>query len=138
MIHDVLIRPLAIYSEGTLTVTPLLTEEDHLLHRVGRVDSVEVDSDHVPRLEVRSVADEVWMLIGGRLELRWLDLRDHSPTRGQLMKHIAESPTLVLVPFGVAFGFGGESGAHLIRFSTEAEPPGKKVTTLAWDGSPAA
>jgi dTDP-4-dehydrorhamnose 3,5-epimerase-like enzyme len=50
---------------------------------------------------VRVVADEVWALLDGEIDVVMHDEREDSPTRGTRVHLHLHEPTLVLVPFGV-------------------------------------
>ncbi len=115
-----------------------LRESDHLLRRFGSAEVVRFDPAGKPGLRLRPVADEVWTLLEGEVEFRWLDLREGSPSRGRRFDHIARAPTQVLAPFGVGFGVRtlGDS-ALLLRVCTHADddPNGGEARALPWDGA---
>jgi hypothetical protein len=122
MIHDLYIRRLSEEESGTTSRLPLLRFEDHLLRRVGSAELVKIRSDHPVLLQVRSVADEVWVNIRGQVKFIWLDMRSISPTSGQEYSIECTEPTLVLAPFGVAFGYQClEDEAWLVRIATHSE-----------------
>lgn len=134
MIPDVFIKPLEIVVEGPLSILPILTEKDHLLHRIARMEFMIVKTNDQPKLRLHRQADEVWVLVDGEVELRWLDLRPQSSTRGRVMDHKAASPILFLVPFGVAFGYKCEAQAEFLRLTSEADPITQRAELLAWNG----
>jgi dTDP-4-dehydrorhamnose 3,5-epimerase-like enzyme len=89
---------------------------------MGFVELVQVKSNHPLEMRQRSIADEVWINIQGGVSFYWHDLREMSPTKDQQYSVECEEPTIVLAPFGVAFGYRStEEGAWLIRIATHAE-----------------
>lgn len=90
-----------------------------LLHRVALVDIWQLASDQRTGFRVRPAADEVWLLLAGDCTFAWQDHRASSPTRGSTHWHHASEPTLVLAPFGVAFGILSHSDSRLVRLATE-------------------
>lgn len=133
-IHDLFIREIPARLDGSETRWEALTDEQHLLRRFGMAEVVRVEADAQPYLRLRSVADEVWALIEGRVEFRWLDLRLDSPTNGAEHQLICEQATQVLAPFGVAFGFRPLEGpALLLRFATHADGFHEGDRRLPWE-----
>jgi dTDP-4-dehydrorhamnose 3,5-epimerase-like enzyme len=95
---------------------------------------VRVEADMQPYLRLRSIADEVWVLIEGRVEFRWFDMRSDSPTNGAEHHFICEKATQVLAPFGVAFGYRPLDGpALLLRLATHADGLHDGDRRLAWE-----
>jgi hypothetical protein len=135
-IHDLFIRPITANRAESETRWEALKYEDHLLRRFGMAEVLRIEADLQPYLRVRSVADEVWALIEGRVEFRWHDLRTDSPTHDEECRRTCGDPTLVLAPFGVAFGFRplGES-ALLLRFSTHVDGTHEGDQRLPWETS---
>lgn len=118
-IHDLIIRPLpsAKVAQGTAIV--VLAEDDHLLRRFGHLEILHLERSTPQELAIREVADEAWALLEGRVDFLWQDLRTVSPSHGVRFRQRASEPTLVLVPFGVAFGVQVLSAeAKLVRIST--------------------
>ena len=102
-IHDLYIKNIPPIEETGAIRWPTLRDSDHILRRFGFAEVVRA---HGPsKLHIREVADEVWTLYEGRVEFHWHDLRQNSPTYDNQYHLICDRPTLVLVPFGVAFGY---------------------------------
>ncbi len=118
-IHDLYIRPLIAAETPRGKAWKLLAEDDHLLRRFGHVEVLQYKHSPAKQLVTREVADEIWALIEGEVEFLWHDLRPSSPSNGTRFHRHAAEPTLVLVPFGVAFGLHVLSPqAWLLRIST--------------------
>jgi dTDP-4-dehydrorhamnose 3,5-epimerase-like enzyme len=101
---------------------PLLAFEDHLLRRFGAASLVRMRSEQVYGPRARRVADEVWALVSGAVEVEWHDLRENSPTHRRRFRLTLDTPTLFLVPFGVAFACRCLSPeAALVAFASHAE-----------------
>ena len=133
-IHDLYIRELTVEETERLTKFNVLSEEDHLLRRFGQVQVIRKSPGRDEPLCLREVADEVWALIEGQVEFAWHDLRLGSPTHDHWQRFRTEAPTLVLAPFGVAFGCRAlENPALIIRLSThiEGEHPGDRE--IPWE-----
>ncbi len=116
------------------TTHMLLRESDHLLLRFGELMLIQKDPSAERMMNLREAADEIWFLIDGGVEFIWHDLRQDSPTFDQVHKLICDEPTLVLAPFGVAFGCHAlENPASLIRIATyeEGSQPGDR--SFAWE-----
>jgi hypothetical protein len=131
-VHDALIRPLESQAAGDKTRMPIYRYVDQLLGRIGLVERIELRREESPRLQLRSEADELWALVEGNCTFVWADKRDDSPTHGNIQSHHADSPTLVLAPFGVAFGARTDSAATLIRLATHDEKEDASGVTLPW------
>jgi dTDP-4-dehydrorhamnose 3,5-epimerase-like enzyme len=133
-IHDLLIRPIESVDRHGFTRWMALRDADHLLRRFGVAEVVHAEPGSRTELVQRSVADEVWALIEGAADFFWRDLRAGSPTQNGVVRlHLSEA-TLMLVPFGVAFGFQtADQNAWLLRLAThtDGEHPGDR--TLAWE-----
>jgi len=135
-IHDLFIRQIPTAGEASETCWKVLKDEDHLLRRFGMIEVLRVEAEMRPYLRVRSVADEVWVLIEGRGEFRWHDLRLDSPTHGVEHRLFCENPTQVLAPFGVAFGFRALDGpALLVRVATHDDGLHGGDRHLPWEKS---
>lgn len=118
-IHDLFIRSLHVERDSNGAKLEVLRYSDHLLRRFGFAEVVFLESDQVRPSEIRNVADEVWALVQGSAQFRWLDLRSSSPTRDAAYQLDCDQPTLVLVPFGVEFAVQAVGGpAQLLRLST--------------------
>jgi dTDP-4-dehydrorhamnose 3,5-epimerase-like enzyme len=108
--------------------------EDHLLRRFGLAELVQATPNLSTELRARPIADEIWILIEGRAEFAWQDIRPGSPTEGRKDRLPCGEPTLVLAPFGVAFGFRAlEGNASFLRFATHDEAEGEDITVLPWE-----
>jgi dTDP-4-dehydrorhamnose 3,5-epimerase-like enzyme len=133
-IHDLFIRELTVEETDGLTKFHVLCDEDHLLRRFGEVLVIRKSPGRSETLCLREVADEVWTLIEGQVEFAWHDLRQDSPSQGHWHHLHAETPTLVLAPFGVAFGCRAlEEPALLIRLSTHAEGEHSGDREMPWE-----
>lgn len=121
-IPDLLIRPLAFSSRDGITRWPALRDTDPLLRRFGLAEVLRISPQGRPSLRCRAAADEVWALLEGAAEFLWHDLRPESPSHGHLHRLLATSPTVVLAPFGVAFGLRAVDGpALLLRLATHSD-----------------
>jgi hypothetical protein len=122
-IHDLYIRDLDYRDRGDLTRLPLLEYDDHLLRRFGYAEFIRGTPGLAIHNPPREVADEVWVLLEGTARFTWKDTRDNSPTVNIDYSITSDRPILLLVPFGVAFGYQveGENDALLIRLATH--PP---------------
>lgn len=137
-IHDLWIRPLLESPAPRGTAQAALTDAEPLLHRIGLVQVVRLDPQQPPALRVRAQADEIWALLEGRAELRWIDLRQGSPTRGARLERAFDEPVRVLAPFGVAFGVRPLGGpALLLRVATHGDddPSAADDHNLPWDAA---
>ncbi len=120
-IHDVYIRELSASDEAGIRRLSILADHDHLLRRFGLSEAVWLVAGQTTGLRVRAVADEVWALMEGSVEFVWHDLRSGSPTRDARLRLTCVQPTLVLAPFGVAFGARGLADrSSLLRLATQA------------------
>jgi len=132
-IHDLFICELTAEETDGSTKCHVLSDEDHLLRRFGQVQVIRKSPGRSETLCLREVADEVWALIEGQVEFAWHDLRQDSPSQGHWHHLHTETPTLVLAPFGVAFGCRAlEDPAFLIRLSTHAEGEHSGDQVIPW------
>ena len=131
MIHDVLIEELersALDSGSALTA---LRYSEPRLHRIGMIQVVHLPPETRSGFRRRELADELWVLVEGRVSFHWLDQREASHTFGDHQDHTADGPTRVLVPFGVAFGVStADKPARLLRLATEENQD--DVHVLEW------
>lgn len=133
-IHDLYIKPILLIEEPGSTRWPTLCDSDHILRRFGLAEVVRVQPEAPPKVHVREIADEVWALIEGQVEFYWHDLRKNSPTFDSKHRLICELPTLVLVPFGVAFGCRALGGAAtLLRLATHADGVHETDQQIPWE-----
>jgi dTDP-4-dehydrorhamnose 3,5-epimerase-like enzyme len=119
-IHDLRIEPLSVVEDGRSRVWTAMTAANSWLRRFGLAEVHHVSDGASASCRIRRKADEVWALLEGQAAFRWVDLRDGSPTKGKVHRWEADSPTLVLAPFGVAFSVEGH-GAWLLRLATHSE-----------------
>lgn len=121
-IPDLLIERLQIDTKGFHEFTRLLSFDDHILRRFGQLDLLRKEPNDLNELSVRVVADEVWFLIEGAARCIGRDLRPGSLSQGQEVAFEISTPTRVLVPFGVAFGWQAiGSSALMLRCSTHQD-----------------
>ena len=121
-IHDLFIRRIPTIEEPNATRLIALRDTDHLLRRFGQAEVVHALPEPHMRLRSREIADEVWALIEGMVEFAWHDLRQYSPTYDRWHHLTCDKPTLVLVPFGVVFGYRALGGsASLLRLTTHPD-----------------
>ncbi len=133
-IHDLYTRELTAEEIDGSIKFHVLNYEDHLLRRFGQVQVIRKSPGRSETLCMREVADEVWALIEGQVEFAWHDLRQDSPSQGHWHHLRAETPTLVLAPFGVAFGCRALGDpAFLIRLSTHAEGEHSGDREMPWE-----
>lgn len=121
-INDLFYRRVQTIEAAGLKRLLALSESDHLLRRFGQVQIIRINPDADVQMRLREVADEIWVLIDGRVEFIWQDLRKDSPSFNRMFHLECVEPTLVLVPFGVAFGqrpLG--KPATLLRLSTHVD-----------------
>ena len=120
MIHDVLIEELDWTDTGPGSALTALLYSEPRLHRIGMIQVVRLPPEARSDFRRRERADELWVLVEGRAWFHWFDQREGSPTFGNHQEHAAESPTRVMVPFGVGFGvFTDDQPARLLRLATE-------------------
>lgn len=134
-IHDLWIRPIILDKEGSAGVWHVLDFQDHVLLRLGSVQVV-----HLPpgaETAVRAYeSDEVWALIGGRVQCVWKDLRPDSPTLDRVHTEAVDQPKAMLAPFGVAFGVRAIDGeALMLRLMASSEQELAPPQTVAWPNS---
>lgn len=121
-IHDLFIRPLQVEKTPQGSAMTVLRYSDHLLRRFGLAEVLVLEAGEQRKASTRELADEVWALLRGTAEFEWQDLREDSPTRGQSYRIRCDRPTLVLAPFGVAFGIRCLDGpTELLRLATHED-----------------
>jgi len=120
-IHDLFVREL-FYQEGMdLHRLPVLNFEDHLLRQIGSAELISAETGYSSISSLSDTADEVWALLRGKVTFFWKDERTISPTFEGEYVQMADTPTLMLVPFGVAFRYQVEDGeALMLRFTTDS------------------
>jgi dTDP-4-dehydrorhamnose 3,5-epimerase-like enzyme len=118
-IHDLYIRELEYREIGDLKRYSLLRYDDHLLRQFGGAEFIRAGAGVSISPQIHVSADEVWTLIEGTVSFSWKDMRKNSPTYNAEHRIMSEVPLLVLVPFGVAFGYQVEENEALfVRFTT--------------------
>jgi len=120
-IHDLFVREL-YYQEGTdIRCLPVLSFEDHLLRQIGSAEFISAETGYSSISSLSDAADAVWALLRGKVTFYWKDERTNSPTFESEYVQMADTPTLLLVPFGVAFRYQVEDGeALMLRFTTDS------------------
>ncbi len=64
----------------------------------------------------------MWALLRGKVTFYWEDERTNSPTFESEYVQMADTPTLLLVPFGVAFRYQvGDGEALMLKFTTDSQ-----------------
>lgn len=133
-IHDLYIKSILSIEETGVIRWPTLHDSDHLLRRFGFAEVVKAYPESSLKLNVREVADEVWALCEGQVEFHWHDLRKNSPTYDIRYRLICSRPTLILVPFGVAFGYRVLDGpATFLRIATHDENLHEGDYQIPWE-----
>jgi hypothetical protein len=133
-IHDLHIQSIPIERDAALTRWQALRDRDHLLRRFGAAEVLRVEPNTRSRLRIREVADEVWIFLEGKVNFFWHDRREGSPTRDSQYHFIPEEPTLVLVPFGVAFGYTTMNELSLLlRLATHADGEHEGDYEVSWE-----
>jgi dTDP-4-dehydrorhamnose 3,5-epimerase-like enzyme len=121
-IPDLLIEQLRIDTEGAHEFLQLLSFDDHMLRRFGQLDLIGKEPGDLDELSLRVVADEVWFMVEGTVRCICRDMRPGSPSQDQEVAFELSTPTRVLVPFGVAFGWQAiGSSALMLRCSTHQD-----------------
>ena len=121
-IADLLIEQLPIKLDGADEVLKMLSFDDHLLRRFGQLDWVRRVPGDLQELRLREVADEIWLLVEGKVECLCRDLRPGSPSENVEIRFEASGSTRILIPFGVAFGWRAlENSAWMLRCATHQD-----------------
>jgi len=132
-IFDLYICELTPEETDGLSALRVLGSEDHLLRRFGQLDVIRKSPNSMETMSLREVADEVWALLEGEVEFAWHDLRPDSPSQDHWHHLRTGTPTLILAPFGVAFGCRAlEKPALLLRLSTHAEGTHSGDRVIPW------
>lgn len=133
-IHDLYIRKLQPQNSEEGFYLPILSEDDHLLRRFGATEIIHLKSNSKSKMRLRVMADEIWALLEGQVHFTWHDLRLTSPSHGCWHQLSCKEPTLVLVPFGVAFGQQTEeSPALLLRIMTHLDDGHEGDREISWE-----
>ena len=121
-IHDLYLRKIKGIDHGATHRLSIYQYEDHLLRNLKAVEFVKVSPRSELIMYVRDVADEVWTIIQGEASFYWHDRRVNSPTFDIEFEYSTSSPLMMLVPFGVAFGYRALSTeVSLIRLATHLD-----------------
>ncbi len=121
-ISDLLIAKLSQQTAQTSTITQLLSFDDHLLRRFGLLELVRKEPEEPLELSVRSVADEFWFLLEGKIKCTARDVRLGSPSEGVEVTFTLSEPSRIMVPFGVAFGWiSTDPGSLMLRCTTHSD-----------------
>lgn len=119
-IHDLFVRELVYQGGADVRFLPVLSFEDHLLRQFGNAEFISAETGYSSNSTLNDTADEVWALLRGNVTFYWKDERTNSPTFESEHHQMADTPLLLLVPFGVAFRYQIEDGeALMLRFTTE-------------------
>jgi hypothetical protein len=116
-VHDALVTALASPGAGRLGI---LAFEDHLLRRFGSAEVVRLTPGDDFRV-LRAKADEVWALLEGVAEFDLEDRRPSSPTLAVRQAIRLETPTRILLPFGVRLHVRPTPEAFLLRLMSHSE-----------------
>lgn len=121
-IHDLWVQPLPMSRSRSETRWKLPEGLAPWLRRYGEAEVIRMAAGAHLGPRVRLVADEVWALLDGEIEVVMQDRRNESPTRGaRVHLHLIE-PTLVLVPFGVQSEVSSPSArSWLVRMATHTD-----------------
>lgn len=121
-IYDLYLREINAIDQGASQRLMIYQYEDHLLRNLKAVEFVKVSPRSEFEMRVRDVADEVWAMIQGEASFYWQDMRANSPTYKEEFEYLTSSPLVMLVPFGVAFGYRALSQeVSLIRLATHLD-----------------
>jgi dTDP-4-dehydrorhamnose 3,5-epimerase-like enzyme len=101
----------------------ILHEGHHLLRRFGQVELVYMKEGEGTPFTLRQVADEIWSMIAGGVQLTLVDKRQGSPSETQSMRLELSGtrPKAVLIPFGVAYRITAAQDSQLIRITTHLD-----------------
>lgn len=121
-IHDLYLRKIhAVDHDATFRLT-VYQYEDHLLRDLKAVEYLTISPRSEFIMRVRDIADEVWTMIQGEASFHWQDKRANSPTYQDKFEYLTSSPLMMLVPFGVAFGYRAISQeVTLVRLATHID-----------------
>lgn len=121
-IHDLYLREINEINLGATQRLTIYQYEDHLLRDLKAVEFLRISPGSSIEMRVRDVADEVWVVIQGEASFYWKDKRTNSPTSQEEFEYLTSSPLLMLIPFGVAFGYRALSQeVLLIRLATHLD-----------------
>lgn len=121
-IADLYIEPLSSEVLEASQTLRALSFDDHLLRRFGQLDFIQRKPSEIETLTLRSVADELWVLVSGKVLCLCRDLRAGSPSENVEVRFEISAPSRVLIPFGVAFGWQAvDHPAQMLRCSTHQD-----------------
>ncbi|MEX2030235.1 MAG: hypothetical protein WD906_04615 [Anaerolineales bacterium] len=122
LIHDLWVQPLPTSRSITETRWRLPDGLAPWLRRYGEAEVIRMAAGAHLAPRVRLVADEVWALLDGEIEVDLQDGRVDSPTGGARMHLHLFEPTLVLVPFGVQSEVSSPTArSWLVRMATHTD-----------------
>ncbi len=100
----------------------ILSEEDHLLRRFGKLEIVDISPTAAPLFHLKKSTDQIIAIIDGMIQVQLIDLRKLSPTFGLEMSiEINEiKPQAILIPFGVASSIGSNKKGKVLWLSTHS------------------
>jgi dTDP-4-dehydrorhamnose 3,5-epimerase-like enzyme len=121
-IADLLLQKLPVHHAESDEIVKALSFDDHLLRRFGQLGWVRRAPCDIQALTFRAVADEIWVLVNGKVECLCRDLRPGSPSENFESRFEISEPSRLLIPFGVAFGWRAlENPALMLRCSTHQD-----------------
>jgi hypothetical protein len=128
-IHDLWVQPLPTSRSPSETRWKLPEGLAPWLRRYGEAEVIRMAAGAHLGPRVRLMADEVWALLDGEIEVKMQDGRDDSPTRGAALHlHLIE-PTLVLVPFGVQSEVSSPSTrSWIVRMATHTDSEERAIS----------
>ena len=133
-ISDLLIKPLPSQTIEGGNLIPLLKFGDHLLRRFGRMDWIHLQPEASIQPFLRQEADEIWIVIRGEIEAHWHDQRPNSPSLGVREERLVDTNSLMLLPFGIAFGCRtGPAECKLLRVMTHDPDSTDDTLSVSWE-----
>lgn len=104
-----------------------------LLRRFGSLEALRIQPEETTMMRLRLVADEVYALLEGHILCAWLDKRAYSSSCACYVQSTVSEPTLLLAPFGVAFGLQAlEVPALVLRVATHSLKEQEDLCQLPW------
>jgi hypothetical protein len=118
-IHDMVFRRLPTDSTKDRDRWLLPGVHEPWLRRYGEAEVIRLAAGVRLPPRQRKVADEVWALLEGEIELMAIDQRPDSPTRGAALHQRLSAPTFFLLPFGVRLELGSPGrSSWVVRMAT--------------------
>jgi len=130
MIEGVKIKQLAPHPDERGCLTEILRSDDEMFEQFGQI-YVSLNYPGVIRAwHYHKKQDDLWACVKGMIKAVLYDLREDSPTKGQVQEVFMgeQSPILLKIPVGVAHGYKtiGVEPSLLVNLPTEpydaAEP----------------